>query len=179
MVYFWDKINICIFHEKVHIPLYRNVAYISVISGTFMVHHSMWGGKVSNYMHFSRYPNKMPEVTSFEIFASQNIPQYVWFPSIFNIYKRYTKSIWRDIYLIRYQIYVDSKFAVHIFFRYLEISHIYLLHIPRDTFPHWVISQYIMKGKNTWQNYIISSRQHAGDCYNFKNQNQGNQAVLE
>ena len=138
MVYFWDKINICIFHEKVHIPLYRNVAYISVISGTFMVHHSMWGGKVSNYMHFSRYPNKMPEVSSFEIFASQNIPQYVWFPSIFNIYKRYTKSIWRDIYLIRYQIYADSKFTVHIFFRYLEISHIYLLHIPRDTFPHWV-----------------------------------------
>ena len=108
----------------------------------FLVH--LWyiilcgGGKVSNYMHFSRYPNKMPEVSSFEIFASQNIPQYVWFPSIFNIYKRYTKSIWRDIYLIRYQIYVDSKFTVHIFFRYLEISHIYLLHIPRDTFPHWV-----------------------------------------
>ena len=94
------------------------------------------------------------KVSSFEIFASQNIPQYVWFPSIFNIYKRYTKSIWRDIYLIRYQIYVDSKFTVHIFFRYLEISHIYLLHIPRDTFPHWVPKYCVGCGIDSWMQFI-------------------------
>ena len=88
-------------------------------------------------MHFSKYPNKMPEVSSFEFFASQNIPQYIWFHSIFNIYERYTKSICRDIYVIRYQIYEDSVFTVHIFLRHLEISQMYLIHAPRDNFSHW------------------------------------------
>ena len=89
-------------------------------------------------MHFSKYPNKMPEVSSFEFFASQNIPQNIWFHSIFNIYERYTKSICRDIYVIRYQIYEDSVFTVHIFLRHLEISQMYLIHAPRDNFSHWV-----------------------------------------
>ena len=88
-------------------------------------------------MHFSKYPNKMPEVSSFEFFASQNIPQNIWFHSIFNIYERYTKSICRDIYVIRYQIYEDSVFTVHIFLRHLEISQMYLIHAPRDNFSHW------------------------------------------
>ena len=90
-------------------------------------------------MHFSKYPNKMPEVSSFEFFASQNIPQNIWFHSIFNIYERYTKSICRDIYVIRYQIYEDSVFTVHIFLRHLEISQMYLIHAPRDNFSHWVL----------------------------------------
>ena len=91
-------------------------------------------------MHFSKYPNKMPEVSSFEFFASQNIPQNIWFHSIFNIYERYTKSICRDIYVIRYQIYEDSVFTVHIFLRHLEISQMYLIHAPRDNFSHWACS---------------------------------------
>ena len=42
---------------------------------------------------------------------------------------------------------------MHIFFRYLEISHIYLLHIPRDTFPHWVIFDFFSKDQTEkWTN---------------------------
>ena len=118
----------------------------------------MWGVKGVKLNAFSKYLNKMPEVSSFEFFASQNIPQNIWFHSIFNIYERYTKSICRDIYVIRYQIYEDSVFTVHIFLRHLEISQMYLIHAPRDNFSHWVVQisnlVVIWKGQDTYFKWI-------------------------
>ena len=114
-------------------------------------------------MHFSKYPNKMPEVSSFEFFASQNIPQNIWFHSIFNIYERYTKSICRDIYVIRYQIYEDSVFTVHIFLRHLEISQMYLIHAPRDNFSHWV-----RRKRAAGENYFEDRLGYPAISMNFK-----------